>query len=90
MITKSEAYRHRVVPRLERSIRAHCLQRIVKNDGVEITDLLKDVCSGKHVWHNANFMFEVEVALGGKIAIFAEPIDDNQEYIRIIGYHIGT
>lgn len=84
-----EMHRRNVMHEIERNIREHCLFRIVKNDGKELMQLLKDVCSATEAEHVGNFMFAVKTRRVGQLLISAEPLGDAEEYIRITGYRIS-
>lgn len=75
--------------RMERHIREHCLHRVVKNDGAEMRRLFERDAASPEVRHIGNFVFEVTMPRFDPILIWTEPMDEEEAYIRIIGYSIS-
>lgn len=84
-----ELHRQQVSHELEHNIRDHCLLRVVKNNGIELKQLLKDECLATDVEHIGNFVFSVETRQVKQLLIFTEPVGGREEYIQITGYSIS-
>ncbi|MFV0529135.1 MAG: hypothetical protein ACK5MN_10505 [Lachnospiraceae bacterium] len=84
----AQLYRRRHLLRLEQYVRERCLHRVVKNDGMEIRQMLERDQTITDFSHKGNFVFEVKMHWPGTMLIWTEPMDEEGEYIRIIGYSI--
>ncbi|MFV0485398.1 MAG: hypothetical protein ACK5MU_04230 [Candidatus Saccharimonadales bacterium] len=87
-MTTKDYYHQKALLELEQKIRERCINRVVRNDGTELAQLLEEVCTASEVTHAGNFVFSAKHYRSDRILIFTEPMCGGEEHIRIIGYSI--